>query len=152
MRKNLRVYADTSVIGGCFDPEFREHSRALLGMVRDGRVILLLSELLSIELRRAAEEVQAVLADLPSEQVEPLAIGDEAEALRDAYLAAGIVGPRHSNDALHVALATVARCDVLVSWNVRHIVQLDKIRAFNAVNLREGYLPIEIRSPREIVP
>jgi len=45
----------------------------------------------------------------------------------------------------------VARADVLVSWNFRHIVHLDKIRGFNAVNLKEGYGAIEIRSPREIV-
>ena len=52
---------------------------------------------------------------------------------------------------LHVALATVARADVILSWNFRHIVHLDKIRRFNAVNLRQGYAIMEIRSPREFV-
>ena len=61
------------------------------------------------------------------------------------------VGRNHSNDALHVAQATVANADIIVSWNFKHIVHFDKIRGFNAVNLREGYLPIEIRSPMEIV-
>ena len=75
----------------------------------------------------------------------------EAVQLRDAYLEAEVVGGTHGNDAYHVALATVARADLIVSWNFKHIVHFDKIRGFNAVNLREGYLPMEIRSPREVV-
>ena len=50
-----------------------------------------------------------------------------------------------------MALATIAKADMIVSWNFRHIVHYDKIRGFNAVNLREGYLPIDIRSPLEVV-
>lgn len=55
------------------------------------------------------------------------------------------------SDALHVALATIGRVDVLVSWNFRHIVNLGKIRLFNAVNLEQGYGLIEIRTPREVL-
>jgi len=55
------------------------------------------------------------------------------------------------NDMLHIALATIAEVDVLVSWNFRHIVRLDKILLFNAVNLEQGYKPLTIFSPREVV-
>jgi hypothetical protein len=72
--------------------------------------------------------------------------------LRDGYLAARVVGPKHAADAEHIAHATVGRADLMVSWNFKHIVHWDKIRLFNAVNLRAGYAPIEIRSPREVVP
>lgn len=51
---------------------------------------------------------------------------------------------------LHIALATLARVDVLVSWNFRHIVRLDKIRAFNAVNAERGLGDLSIYSPREV--
>jgi hypothetical protein len=71
--------------------------------------------------------------------------------LRDAYLAAGVVGAASENDAHHVALAAVARADLIVSWNFKHIVHVDKIRRFNAVNLIEGYGMIDIRSPLEVV-
>jgi len=77
---------------------------------------------------------------------------DEALVLRDAYLAAGIVGARWSSVALHVALATVAWADAIASWNFRHIVRLDRIRLYNAVNLTEGYGLIAILSPREVTP
>ena len=52
---------------------------------------------------------------------------------------------------LHVALATIGRVDVLVSWNFQHIVNLGRIRLFNAVNLEEGYGLIEIRTPKEVL-
>lgn len=58
---------------------------------------------------------------------------------------------RFRNDMLHIALATIAEVDVLVSWNFRHVVRLDKIRLFNAVNLELGYKPLTIYSPREVI-
>ena len=61
-----------------------------------------------------------------------------------------MLGSRFRNDMLHIALATVAEADVLVSWNFRHIVRLDRIRLFNAVNLEQGYKTLTIYSPREV--
>ena len=149
--KTLRVYVDTSVIGGCFDDEFAEASCALLDAVRKGKTILLLSDLLAIELQRAREEVRRIVEDLPPASVEQLLMSDESRYLHRAYLKAKVVGPRHAADAHHIALATVAKADLMVSWNFKHIVHYDKIRLFNAVNLREGYPAIEIRSPQEVV-
>jgi predicted nucleic acid-binding protein len=149
--KQLRIYIDTSVIGGCFDEEYERESLALLKMANEGKVMLLISDILADELELAPEEVQEKLTELPIECFETLIHSWETERLRDGYLKAGVVGVKHTNDAHHVAIATVAKADVIVSWNFRHIVHFDKIRGFNAVNLREGYGPIEIRSPREVV-
>jgi len=149
--KRTRVYVDTSVIGGCFDKEFAAESRAVVQAAREGRFVLLLSDLLADELAAARPEIQNVLSGLPPEAHEEVVGGEESERLRDAYLKAGVVGPRHAADAEHIALATASRADLLVSWNFKHIVHLDKIRGFNAVNLREGYPAIEIRSPREVI-
>jgi len=147
----LRIYIDTSVVGGCHDEEFEQDSRALMRMARDGEIRLLVSTLLAAELDQAPENVQTVLPDLPEEALEPVSLSEEASSLRDAYLAAEVVGRKRQDDAYHVALATVTRADMIVSWNFKHIVHFDKIRGFNAVNLREGYMPIEIRTPREVV-
>ncbi len=149
--KRLRIYIDTSVVGGCLDKLFAIESRALMEMARRGEVTLLVSDLLVIELARAPEEVQAIYGGLPEAALEPVYQTEESERLRDLYLSDGVVGAGSKEDAHHVALATVASADVIVSWNFRHIVHFEKIRGFNAVNLREGYSPIEIRSPRELV-
>ena len=48
------------------------------------------------------------------------------------------------------AMATLARVDVLVSWNFKHMVNLQRIRGFSGVNLIRGYGTLEIRSPKEV--
>ena len=149
--KRTRVYVDTSVIGGCLDEEFAADSRALIQAAREGRFVLLVSDLMAAEVKAGPPVLQDVLKDLPEASFERVAISEESEQLRDAYLAAKVVGRGHAKDAHHIALATVSRADLVVSWNFKHIVHWDKIRMFNAVNLREGYPAIEIRSPREVV-
>lgn len=149
MRKQ-RVYIDTSVVGGCIEDEFAEASRRLFEMAERGEIILLASDLLADELVDAPRAVSEILRMLPNDCVEPIIRSEEAYALQEKYLTAGILGQSSDNDALHVALATVAGADIIVSWNFRHIVHLDKIRKYNAINALEGYRPIEIRSPKEI--
>lgn len=149
--KQLRIYVDTSVIGGCLDEEFAEESRALFQMARDGHAKLLVSDILADELESAPRDVQEILGAVPPDCLEAVIRSEETERLRDAYLVAKVVSTGAASDAHHVAVATVARADMIVSWNFKHIVHFDKIRGFNSVNLREGYAPIEIRSPREVV-
>lgn len=147
----VRMYVDTSVIGGCLDSEFAEESRALLDMTCRGEFVLLVSYLLLDELRRAPAAVRDILDSLPETHTEFLRPSAEAFRLRDRYLAEGIVGAGSSDDALHVALASIARADIIVSWNFKHIVHYEKIRMFNGVNLMQGYPTMEIRSPLEVV-
>jgi len=71
--------------------------------------------------------------------------------LRVAYLKADIVTNKYSNDALHVALATVTNCKIIVSWNFKHIVHFKKIPLYNAVNILQGYEQIAIYSPLEVI-
>src|SRR5437867_8538015 len=127
-----RIYVDTSVVGGCEDLEFREASRRLLDAFVAGRATIVLSELTLRELAQAPELVRRVLTCVPGSHIESLALSAEADELAQAYLAEGVVGPPMAVDALHIALATVVRVDVLVSWNFRHIVNLRRIHGFNA--------------------
>ena len=148
--KTSRVYLDTSVVGGCHDREYASWSRGLVADFRAGRLRPVLSDLLAAELARAPDAVQAVYADLLTMDPDVVATGPEALALLAAYEARAVLGPRYRADMLHIALATVAGADVLVSWNYRHIVRLDKIRLFDAASVEQGYRPVAIRSPREV--
>jgi predicted nucleic acid-binding protein len=150
MRKQ-RVYIDTSVIGGCFDERFREASIALIECALRGDLILVMSDLLALELQNAPLAVRDLYESLPSNLVELVVAGPEEDALHEAYLSAGVVGPANHDDAMHVAIATADDCDIIVSWNFRHIVHYEKIRGYNAVNIREGYRTIAIHTPSEVV-
>jgi hypothetical protein len=109
------------------------------------------SDLTVAELAGAPEQVREVLLRIPKVHREEVAFNEEAELLAEAYHEAGVLGPAHRADAQHIATATVNRLDVLVSWNFKHIVNLERVRGYNSVNLRLGYPLLEIRTPLEVL-
>jgi hypothetical protein len=148
--KSLRVYADTSVYGGVLDEEFAGPSRTFFEQVRAGYFRLVLSPLVRDELGAAPDRVQALFREiLPIAEVAD--VTEEAVRLHQAYLAAAILVPKWEADALHVALATVSQCRVLVSWNFRQIVNFQKIPLYNGVNLASGYGVLGIHTPQEVI-
>ena len=112
---------------------------------------MILSEIVDRELEGAPFYVRQFVADLPVGRTESVAFSDEMADLRDAYLSAKVVTNRFKDDAAHVASATVVRVDLIISWNFRHMVKWERIRAFNAVNLTLGYPMMTIMSPREVI-
>lgn len=91
------------------------------------------------------------LKNLPSKNIEFLEINPETIGLADKYIEENVVGKTSREDCIHIALATIFRADVLISWNFKHIVNLRRIQGYNSVNLRYGYPTIEIRSPKEMI-
>ncbi len=145
------VYIDTSVVGGAFDNEFQLWTQIFFEQTKDGHFILAISDLLEGELVRAPKNVNERFNQLLKLEILELEFGPEAERLSQKYIEEQIVGPKSLVDCQHIATATVNKIDILVSWNFKHIVNLDKIRLYNAVNLKNGYKPVEIRTPREIL-
>lgn len=150
MRKR-KIYTDTSVIGGCLDEEFSSFSRRLFQRFAAGKDVLVISDLTRLELERAADLVRAVIDELPAAVIEEVRLTPEASELAEQYLAAKVIGPGSLLDAQHIATATVHRVDVLVSWNFKHIVNINRIHGYNSVNLRLDYPLLEIRTPREVI-
>jgi len=149
MRK-IRVYIDTSVYGGIGDRQFADASQRFFAHVAQGKYIVLLSETVYAELGKAPDEVRGILDAIDSDMLEEVAIDAEVEQLADAYVAAGALGAASRVDALHIAAATIGGADLVLSWNFKHIVNYERIRVFNSVNLLHGYRPIDIRSPLEM--
>ncbi len=142
-----RIYVDTSVIGGCEDPEFRDASRRLLGRGVRGEITLVVSSVALEELKGAPPKVQDVLPALAPEHRETLVITDEMERLADRYIESGALTEQERQDARHIAAATVAGVDVLASWNFKHMVHHDRRRQYREVNQRMGYPALKIQSP-----
>ncbi len=146
----MRIYVDTSVIGGCFDKEFAADSKKFLELVKNGQIRMLISEIVVDELAKAPNKVRLALENLPPESLEIVDLTQEVKDLRDAYLTAGILTTDSKNDATHVAAATIHDADAIVSWNFKHIVQLGKMRMYNRVNQTKGYGYLNIVSPKEV--
>jgi predicted nucleic acid-binding protein len=146
-----RVYIDTSVIGGCYDQEFQEWSNKLFEDFKSGRKIAVISDITLDELVDAPQRVQDNFASLPIEFIEMLISDSESRKLADEYLYEKAVSGKFYEDALHIAIATINKVNVLASWNFKHIVNLYRIRMYNSVNHKNGYSILEIRTPREIL-
>jgi predicted nucleic acid-binding protein len=146
-----RIYVDTSVIGGYYDVEFEEATRQLFRRISDGEFEVYFSEVNEAELINAPEQVKKVKELIPADCFRYVSVSDEAETLAQLYIAEKALGKASENDAYHIALSSVNRIDCLISWNFRHIVNYDKIKMFNAINMRHGYPLIDIRSPLEFL-
>ena len=149
--KKQRIYIDTSVFGGYFDSEFDTFTKPLFERINKGEFIILYSTVTQDELENAPDRVQNLVKNLKVEQTEFIEETDEAVELASAYISEKVVGQTSFADCLHIALATINRADLLVSWNFKHIVNLQRIHGYNSVNLRFGYPLLEIRTPQEVL-
>ena len=144
-----RIYIDTSVFGGYFDEEFSDHTIPLFDRLRDEEFTLLFSKVTQEELENDPAKVKELVRGLKIESTEFLDTTAEAVELATEYITEKVVGQTSFADCLHIALATINRADFLISWNFKHIVNVQRIRGYNSINIKNGYRQIEIRSPRE---
>jgi hypothetical protein len=147
--KILSVYIENSVVGGYFDDEFKDYTQKLFEEFKKGIYKPVISSHVIAELENGAPE--KVKENLQKLDYEEYTITDEMLELAQKYMNQNIVSENYYGDALHIAVATVIGVDVLVSWNFKHIVNLNKIKLFNSVNIREGYNILEIRTPQEVI-
>ena len=145
-----RIYIDTSVVGGYFDDEFSSDTVPFFDRVKNGDVSVIISDLLEAELLRAPDFVRELLTLILDVNIERVKLTLEATQLADKYIEAKVVGKTSRADCQHIAIATLIKADVLVSWNFKHIVNLDRIRGYNGINYQNGHNMIEIRTPKEI--
>ena len=146
-----RIYIDTSVVGGYFDEEFKEATFKLFERLDNNEVIFVVSDLLDLELINAPQQVKEHLLKYSADKFQRVELAEEAVKLADTYIEEKVVGKTSLEDCRPIALATIHKVDVLASWNFKHIVNLDRIKGYNSVNLRLGYSMIEIRSPKDLV-
>ncbi len=149
-KKPFRIYVDTSVFGGVFDREFAEPSKLFFHQARCGSFDLVTSALVRNEIMKSPGKVIEYYNRF-SDLLKIYDVDNSALYLQEAYLQAGVVTRKWSDDALHVAMATVAECLGIVSWNFKHIVHVQKAPLYNAVNSINGYGNLTIVSPSEVI-
>jgi hypothetical protein len=146
-----RLYIDTSVFGGNYDEEFAEFTIPLFERLKNGEFITLFSIVTQDELENAPKNVRELVQHLKFQNTEFLEVTYEAVDLATEYIIEKVVGQTSYADCLHIAIATINRADFLISWNFKHIVNVERIRGYNAINIKNGYKQLEIRSPRDFV-
>ncbi len=149
--RRLTLYVDTSVIGGYFDIEFAEVTQSLFDNLENSQYNIMFSSVTEDELINAPKQVREFLYSIPKKLITRVELSEEAVNLADTYIAEKVVGQTSREDCFHIALATIHKADILLSWNFKHIVNVFRIRGYNAVNLKLGYTQIDIRSPKDII-
>jgi predicted nucleic acid-binding protein len=150
----MKLYIETSVPNMLFAedaPEKRAATEVFFDWLRVADDDLFSSEVVKKEIDRASEPKRSrmvkAFAGLP---ITVLDITNEAVGLSEIHVREGITPVRYQNDALHVALAVCHTLDVVVSWNMKHLVNVRKVQRINAVNLRYGLPAIRVHTPEEI--
>jgi hypothetical protein len=147
-----RLYLDSSVYGGYFDEEFKRWSRKLVAKFLEREYELVFSEVNEDELKGAPAHVVELVAKVRAVHPKITPVTAAAVELATRYIAEEVVGASSMADCLHIAIATLAKADILASWNFKHIVNVQRIRGYNFVNESYGHNALEIRTPREILP
>lgn len=147
----LRLYIDTSVVGGFFEDEFEEATQAFFNRIFNKEFLVHFFEISEAELSMAPDYVRNLKDRIPADCYRYLELDNESRELAQMVINERILGKASLNDAFHIEIATINRLDELVSWNFKHIVNYDKIILFNSINLKLGYPMIDIRSPREFM-
>jgi len=138
----LRLYFDTSVFGGVSDVEFQQETLLLFEMVKNNEIICVYSDLCELELENAPESVKQHFLSLDKDQTEFLEISEEINELAKEYIKEKVVGITSIDDCRHIACATINKVDYLVSWNFKHIVNVFRIRSYNAINIKNGHIQL----------
>lgn len=107
--------------------------------------------MLETELELAPEKVRDLVRKIEYDDTEFVEETDNAVELAPEYINENVVGKTSYPDCLHIALATINQADLLGSWNFKHIVNIDRIRGYNSINIKNGYKQLEIRSPRDLM-
>lgn len=151
MSVKQRIYLDTSVISLYGDPRSPERSALTREFWRRiGEFDASVSEVTLRELHATADRDRREQMLRLVEPLPVIATIPEADALARRYLDAGILPPSVPDDALHVAIAVMARQDVLVSWNFKHLVNQRRRAAIVSLNAELGLPPIAILPPPEL--
>ena len=149
--KRQRIYLDTSIFGGLYDEEFKEYTEHLFKRIKKSEFEIIYSNVTEQELENAPDRIRGTVGLLPINSTEYVTSDIESANLAKRYIDEGVVGPTSYADCLHIALATIHNANILISWNFKHIVNVVRILGYNSVSIAEGYKPIDIRSPRELI-
>jgi predicted nucleic acid-binding protein len=148
----MKLYLDTSVVSfleADDAPEKRTITRLFWDNVKNERYSIFLSNLLYAEIGRCSQPKKSILlANLAQINYVLLEETEEVVQLAQKYISKGIIPEKYRDDALHLAHATIAECDAVISWNFRHMVRINTIQGVKEMNLLLGYRQIEIVSPQ----
>ncbi|GHS93216.1 hypothetical protein AGMMS50276_03050 [Synergistales bacterium] len=141
--KKLKIYLDTSVISHLQHEDAPEKTKDTLlfwDELKTGKYEVVISDLTLGEIQKCPQPKQTDMLNYLEEiDHEVLLNSGEVRALAEDYIANGVLTRKNRGDCIHMAFATISDCDVIVSWNFRHMVRFKTIQGIRLVNAKNGY-------------
>ena len=154
MRK-LKIYVETSVWNFLFAddaPEKKDITKKFFGIVDANNYELYASDVVLAEIGDAPiEKREMLLGALAVNAPEILFISDDVKSVAEVYLQNGLLSSKQSNDILHLAFASVSGMDIILTWNMKHLVKRKTQIIVDGTNRMLGYRGLEIRTPGELM-
>jgi hypothetical protein len=151
----MKLYLETTVPNFLFADDSPDKKMATIAFFKWLRICsdeLFTSVLVDDEIRKTRELLKSrLLTKLYSVPIDVLPVTEKADWLSLIYIKEGVIPRRFANDALHVAIAVCAKIDIMVSWNMKHMVNVHKVERINQVNLKYGFSSIRIHTPEEVI-
>ena len=155
--KKLKIYLDTSVINFLFAddvPELKRITEEFFdNYVGQEKYLVYISDVVIREIEKTVDKTKEVrlLGIIKKYALRILTLDKEFDTLAQVYLKAKIVPQRKIEDAQHIAIATRNQMDILLSWNFKHLANIQKQLDVKIVNEKEGYFyPLTLTNPMEV--
>jgi predicted nucleic acid-binding protein len=153
--KKLKIYLDSSIISHLYAedaPDKMRITEEFWREIEEGLYEAVISSFVIVELGKCQEPKRSLMLNkLQQSNIIELDVDEEAAYLASKYIEHGVLSEKHYEDAFHIAAATVSKCQVLASWNFKHIVKVKTILGTNGINRVEGYEEIQLLSPDALV-
>ena len=150
MRK-LKIYLDTSVISYLDQPDSQEkmeQTRKLWKILQIGKYDVVISDLVLIEINECKEPKRSILKEyLAQINYKRVNITEETEEIANEIIKEGILNPKSFDDCLHIASAIISDCNIIISWNFKHMVNVDTINGVRKITFAKRYNNIDIYAP-----
>ena len=153
--KKLKVYLDTSVISYLQQEDAPEKTGITLNLwdkFKIGIYDIYLSDVTIAEINKCNKEKLIFCNQKLSEiQYTKLEITDSVFDLVDEIIDTEILSEKSFEDCQHIAVAVLNECDVIISWNFKHLVNIKTIQGIRKITQLKGYRDIEIITPTTLL-
>ena len=151
----LRVYLDTSVISYLEQedaPEKMEDTRLLWTALKSGKHDIYISDIVIAEIMRCDENKRNVLLEHLAEiDYTLIETDDKIVDLAEKIIDFGVLKKKSFEDCQHIAAAILNNCDIITSWNFKHIVNVKTIKGIKILTTAEGYKDLMIYPPTALL-
>lgn len=153
--KIMKVYLDTSVISYLDqkdDPERMKETQDVWEFFKKGRYEVYISDVVVYEINKCRMEKREILLDyLDQIEYNIIETDENTVSLAEKFIDFGVLKRKSYDDCRHIAAAVLAGCDIIISWNFKHIVNVKTIQGVKAVTTYEGYKDLMIYAPSVIL-